>query len=636
MKKTIYPLLLLTTLTFCACQETDMALTGQRLRTVHATVSDNTTRVSLAENTETQDMIASWQPDDRIYVILGQGTTYYDIGSVPLDEITADGKSCVYQYALPDEVNAANSDGYELMCFTTNCNAKVVDGDVYYNASLLRAPLSQFRDRVMFDSQVTEANHFATFQRYGTYEILHLTNTSDKDITFSLSDYDASPRWYKMGGGAIRLWDKEFVTDLSYEPQSVSSPIKIAANETEAVVTWYVPNGQKIDNARMVAEIDGQYVHSSNTLSSSVTLCTGIAYHIYATWDGTELKFGHVVTEPAIEVTPTEIDFGEVEHGTTQKEHFSIYNIGSADLTFKAKKPGAPFSIDYADEEITLAPGHSHMFTVTYDGSLSRDKTATAKVEIESNATNIEGTINVVLSVKGTGGLQGYTACPDDNHPHMIDLGLPSGTLWACCNVGATKPSDSGGFYSWGETEVKTDYSQKAYKYYQDNSYVRLLGYETVPGGTGHWATSIAGKAEYDAATANWDSPWCMPTRADMSELCNYTTSVWTSQNGQVGRLFTGSNGATIFMPACGLYWGGTVVKYSNEVGFYWTSTISDKYGNGPYAYHLYFGESNKSVGFYAGYYYLGISFGDKGTGIEYYDYGAREFGQNVRPVAKD
>ena len=50
----------------------------------------------------------------------------------------------------------------------------------------------------------------------------------------------------------------------------------------------------------------------------------------------------------------------------------------------------------------------------------------------------------------------------------------------------------------------------------------------------------------------------------------------------------------------------------------------------------LYFGESNKSVGFYAGYYYFGISFGDKGTGIEYYDYGAREFGQNVRPVAKD
>ena len=488
----------------------------------------------------------------------------------------------------------------------------------------------------MFNNQVTEENHFATFQRYGTYEILHLTNTSENDITFSLSGYDASPVWYKMGGGAIRLWDNKFVTDLSYEPQSMSPPIKIPAQETEAIVSWYVPNGAKIENAKMVAEIDGQYIHSSNTLSSGVTLCTGIAYHIYATWDGTELKFGHVVTEPEIEVIPTKIDFGEVQHGTIQTEHFSIYNIGTADLTFKAKKPVAPFFIDYADEEITLAPGRSHRFTVTYDGSLSRNKTATAKVEIESNATNIEGTINVELSVKGTGGHQGYTSCPDDNHPHMIDLGLPSGTLWACCNVGATKPSDLGGFFSWGETEVKTNYSQKAYKYYQDNNYVRLLGYVSVPGGTGYWATSIAGMPEYDAATANWDSPWCMPTRADMSELCSKTTHVWTTQNGQVGRLFTGSNGATIFMPAGGLYWGGTMTRYDNEVGFYWSSTIADKYGNGPYAYHLYFGESNSSVGFQVGYYYFGITFGDNGAALEYYDYGAREFGQNIRAVVKE
>ncbi len=42
-------------------------------------------------------------------------------------------------------------------------------------------------------------------------------------------------------------------------------------------------------------------------------------------------------------------------------------------------------------------------------------------------------------------------SCPDDNHPHMIDLGLPSGTKWACCNVGAAKPEEYGGYYTWGE-----------------------------------------------------------------------------------------------------------------------------------------------------------------------------------------
>ena len=62
--------------------------------------------------------------------------------------------------------------------------------------------------------------------------------------------------------------------------------------------------------------------------------------------------------------------------------------------------------------------------------------------------------------------------CPDNNHPHMIDLGLPSGTKWACCNVGASKPEDYGDYYAWGEvnewgdiTGSKNDYSWKTYAY---------------------------------------------------------------------------------------------------------------------------------------------------------------------------
>ena len=56
-----------------------------------------------------------------------------------------------------------------------------------------------------------------------------------------------------------------------------------------------------------------------------------------------------------------------------------------------------------------------------------------------------------------------YFSCPDDHHPHMIDLGLPSGTLWSCCNVGATKPEEYGGYYAWGETEEKDYYAWSTY-----------------------------------------------------------------------------------------------------------------------------------------------------------------------------
>ena len=62
----------------------------------------------------------------------------------------------------------------------------------------------------------------------------------------------------------------------------------------------------------------------------------------------------------------------------------------------------------------------------------------------------------------------GYLECPDNNHPHMIDLGLPSGTKWACSNVDTThpenqSPTNKGGYYAWGETEEKTDYSWNTY-----------------------------------------------------------------------------------------------------------------------------------------------------------------------------
>ena len=56
-------------------------------------------------------------------------------------------------------------------------------------------------------------------------------------------------------------------------------------------------------------------------------------------------------------------------------------------------------------------------------------------------------------------------SCPDGKHPHAIDLGLPSGTKWACCNVGATTPEGYGGYYAWGEKKTKSVYNEVAYKY---------------------------------------------------------------------------------------------------------------------------------------------------------------------------
>lgn len=155
-------------------------------------------------------------------------------------------------------------------------------------------------------------------------------------------------------------------------------------------------------------------------------------------------------------------------------------------------------------------------------------------------------------------------SCPDDNHPHAIDLGLPSGTLWACCNVGADKPESYGGYYAWGETEEKTTYNLSEYLYYQNGSYLNL-------------GSEIAGSS-YDVAHVMWGGSWMMASKAQQDELRENCTYEWTTVNGVKGGKFTSKkNGGTIFLPAAGLRNHDKLYDIGSD-GFYWSSTQSTSY----------------------------------------------------------
>lgn len=171
--------------------------------------------------------------------------------------------------------------------------------------------------------------------------------------------------------------------------------------------------------------------------------------------------------------------------------------------------------------------------------------------------------------------LTSYKTCPDGKHPHLIDLGLPSGTKWACCNVGAQKPEDFGGYYSWGETEEKTTYSPVSYKYCTgddtdgDGWYDANVSYiETAE----DFGDEISGT--HDVAHVKWGKTWQMPTLEQMRELLDVCTSEWTSVNDVEGRRFTGPNGASIFLPAAGCRNGSMCILAGSD-GNYWTNTWS-------------------------------------------------------------
>ncbi len=154
--------------------------------------------------------------------------------------------------------------------------------------------------------------------------------------------------------------------------------------------------------------------------------------------------------------------------------------------------------------------------------------------------------------------------CPDNNHPHSIDLGLPSGTMWACCNVGADDPGHNGGFYSWGETSEKDTYNWLNYQHRDQNTSRGIfLG----------WDIS---DSEYDVAKVKWGEGWNMPTIYQLKELIDNTTFQWweiTYQNAiiSVGARFIGSNGNKIFFPAAGSF-SGNYHGQEHIYGYYWSS----------------------------------------------------------------
>ena len=168
-----------------------------------------------------------------------------------------------------------------------------------------------------------------------------------------------------------------------------------------------------------------------------------------------------------------------------------------------------------------------------------------------------------------------------------VDLGLPSGTLWATCNVGAATSEGYGDYFAWGETEPKTTYNWSTYQYC-NGSYNQLTKYcnNSNFGYNGFADNLTVLQPIDDAATANWGSGWCTPTKEQWQELFQNITHIWTIQNGVNGRLFTGSNGHSLFLPAVG-YRRGDEPDQVGSGGYYWSSSLDT--GSPDDAWNFYF-----------------------------------------------
>ena len=237
-----------------------------------------------------------------------------------------------------------------------------------------------------------------------------------------------------------------------------------------------------------------------------------------------------------------------------------IMPVGGLTLTLKA----SILPIDATNKMVTWESSNESIATVDRTGKVTAVAPGTC-----------------VVTCRATDGSNVYAECvvtvKEENHEY-VDLGLPSGTLWATCNVGANSPEEYGDYFAWGETMPKESYSSDNYHSISDK--------ELLP--------------QHDAATINWGTNWQMPSLDQIKELLsedntNYTTLTWTTQNDVNGVLVTSnSNGNSIFLPAAGSYVSSDL-DFPGSLGKYWSR--SSRSGNAYYLYFNFIG-SNNGIGY--------------------------------------
>ena len=342
-------------------------------------------------------------------------------------------------------------------------------------------------------------------------------------------------------------------------------------------------------------------------------LRSGVQYAAYYPFS----KDNYTISQTAIPVNYT----GQTQNGNNTTSHLGAYDFlacaastpnANGEINLQMKHLGAilrfQLTMPKADsyEKVVLESKGTYCFVEKGRFDLTSATPAVSPTAISDsytiNLTNVSTTKNnetitvyamaapaqtgnMTVTVYSTDGWSKYSANVDSkefvaggactitanltlaDHDY-VDLDLPSGTLWATCNVGAEKPEDYGYYYAWGETSTKNSYYSSNYKWYNgsDDSFTKY-GEDDVL------------YLSDDAAYVNWGSNWRMPNDYDFRELINThnTTTEKVTQNGVIGLKITSkSNGKSIFLPLAGFINGSTLVGAGTNA-YYWSSETYDE-----------------------------------------------------------
>ena len=223
--------------------------------------------------------------------------------------------------------------------------------------------------------------------------------------------------------------------------------------------------------------------------------------------------------------------------------------------------------------------------TAIYNYLLEGDETYLATCDVDNDGYITVADITFIYNII----LNGSVVVEHE----YVDLGLPSGTLWATMNVGASTPEECGDYFSWGETTPRGGEEPYWNNYLWSNGsrHNKLINYcpNSQYGYNGFSDNLTELEPEDDAATVNWGSDWQTPSKTQMEELRTKCTWTWTTSNGVKGYRVS-KNGKSIFLPVTDFYSTGQIY-YTGFLGYYWTRTLHET--TSYQAYYLYFYSSS-------------------------------------------
>ncbi|MBR5639798.1 MAG: hypothetical protein IKW83_08555 [Muribaculaceae bacterium] len=427
--------------------------------------------------------------------------------------------------------------------------------------------------------------------------------------------FNLSSRW--KDGDKIHIIVRQ--DDKVYQVESPSTIYDISSDGKTCSFQFTLPKSVKPDRDYDVIGVMGAevYLYDSNVIG----LCTMkrvstersneilLPMWFTAKKDGNKANFRHLCAYEVLYVNNVSDASITFKHSGFDA-HTPWYKYNASILLPDGKRGGQEMQSDAESDEITIPAGATGTIVSWYIPNVSVDgvsiNNAKLKAVVNGNAVTTTDALKsyktftygsaYYMQVTWDGSTLYFSNefCPDSNHPHIIDLGLPSGTKWACCNIGAKVPLEHGNYYAWGETVTKPSYTKSGYKWYSGGDDHKITKYCSMSNyGTVDNRTEL--EPEDDAAYVNWGPEWRMPSGQQIWELLHNTTGQWTNINGTEGYLFkSNTNNRAVFFPAAGWPVGNGGYGGEESGGNYWSRIMFD---DEPQNYAVTLGFRNSSMG---------------------------------------